>query len=54
MAAVYGNIEIIKILLASGADLTNKNKERLRPADVAGKMVHKSAMEIILNYEAKR
>jgi ankyrin repeat protein len=53
MASAQGHIETIKILLAAGADLTNKNKEGLTPADVAGKMGHKSAAEIILSYVSK-
>ncbi|MDR0734173.1 MAG: RDD family protein, partial [Elusimicrobiota bacterium] len=40
MAAAYGNVSIIKILLASGADTSNTNKEGLRAVDIARKMGH--------------
>ncbi|MDR0645527.1 MAG: ankyrin repeat domain-containing protein [Elusimicrobiota bacterium] len=47
MAAAYGNIEIIKILLANGADIHNENKEGLSTKAIAYKMGHQNAAELL-------
>ncbi|MDR1123582.1 MAG: RDD family protein [Elusimicrobiota bacterium] len=49
MAAAYGNTELIKILLAAGADTSNTNKEGLAAAAAALRMGHTAAAELLSN-----
>ena len=53
MAAAYGNIEIIKLLVANGADLKNTNREGVSIVEIARKMGHDDAAELIENHTPK-
>ncbi len=50
-AAYYGNIEIAKFLVASGADIFAKDKNGYTPLLVAGGMKKKNLVQYLLNLE---
>ena len=50
MAAAYGNAELIKLLLANGADVNNTNHEGLSIIEIAHKMGHADAARLLADY----